>query len=58
MLKNDPNFTDEEIEHRKKECSKMRTFLENYWDIPSNKRAITPGLMKKIQSAPMQFFKV
>ena len=58
MLKNDPNFTDEKIEHRKKEYSKMRTFLESYWDIPSNKRIITPELMKKIQSTQMQFFKV
>lgn len=58
MLKKDTNLTDVEIEHRKKENSKMRTFLESYWDIPNDKKAITPDLMKKIQSTPMHFFKV
>ena len=57
-LKNDTNFTDKEIEHRKKEYSKMRTFLESYWDIPRDKRIITPDLMEKIQSTRTQFFKV
>ena len=58
MLKKDTKLTDAEIEHRKKENSKMRTFLESYWDIPCDKKTITPDLMKKIQSTPMQFFKV
>ena len=57
-LKTDHNFTDKEAKARKKEYSKMRTFLETYWDIPSDKRAITPDLMKKIQSIKINVFKV
>lgn len=57
-LKTDHHFTDEEAKARKKEYSKMRTFLETYWDIPSDKRTITPDLMRKIQSVQMNFYKV
>lgn len=57
-LKTDHHFTDEEAEARKKEYSKMKTFLETYWDIPSDKRTITPDLMRKIQSVQMNFYKV
>ena len=58
ILKNTTDFTDEEIEHRKKEYSKMRTFLESYWDLPRDKKTITPDLMRKIQSIQMNFYKV
>ena len=38
--------------------SKMQRFMDDYWNIPVNQRAITPELMYKIKTVSTKFFPV
>ncbi len=58
LLKRDYNFTDEEAEYRRKEYSKIRIFLENYWELSRDKTSISPDLMNKIKNMSMKHYKV
>lgn len=36
--------------------SKLLKFMDDYWDVPSKDRVITPELMKRLKEVPVRFF--
>lgn len=37
-------------------CSRLLDFMNDYWNVPSNDRVITPELMKKLKAVSPRFF--
>ena len=50
LLKNEHKMDSQTVAERKKGYSNLRTYLENYWEIPIKERTISPTLMRKIKT--------
>lgn len=50
LLKKEHKLDKQTVAERKKGYSNLRTYLENYWEIPIKERTISPTLMRQIKT--------
>lgn len=58
LLKKNHGFSAKEIAKRKYGYSEMQRFMDDYWEIPTAGRTISPKLMQKLKNVSLEFFPI